>query len=62
MAVEFLSVTLFKLLHHGFTRYSGQLGKGDSYCILFDEIKVPNQSINHVSVLNLEVTQNLIFF
>ena len=44
MAVEFLSVTLFKLLHHGFTRYSGQLGKSDSYCILFDEIKVPNQS------------------
>ena len=44
MAVEFLSVTLFKLLHHGFTRYLGQLGKSDSYCILFDEIKVPNQS------------------
>ena len=39
-----LSVTLFKLLHHGLTRYSSKLGKSDSYCILFDEIKVPNQS------------------
>ena len=43
MAVEFLSVTLFKLTVH----CSGalfQLGKSDSYCIIFDEIKVPNQS------------------
>ena len=39
-----LSVTLFKLLHHGQTRYSGKLGKSDSYCILFDKIKVPSQS------------------
>ena len=39
-----LSVTLFKLLHHGLTRYSGKLGKSDSYCILFDKIKVPSQS------------------
>ena len=39
-----LSVTLFKLLHHGLTRHSGKLGKSDSYCILFDKIKVPSQS------------------